>query len=178
MPYCSGACGGVFCPPGTACICDYVGSCGCGIGGGVGASCPVQAGQLCAPGLVCADEVCVQPGAVGEPCVFEFCVDEAFCTQDLLCEALRPPDEPCENAYECASWSCVDGLCAGPGDAGDPCAFPRQTCKPGLTCINGGTGGVCVVLVPPGGACTYFDECQGLAYCADGACVPTICEAL
>lgn len=136
--------------------------------------CP--AGRYCQPPTYSPEEEqtlcarCVGPLSADDACVPSWDGLEVPCEDGLVCgpnwdddraTVCTPPrggGEGCLADADCAGGFCVPSLsrCDDTGFEGDACAYPLA-CRPGLTCIQQ----VCEVAVPPGGACTSSDECEG-----------------
>ena len=117
--------------------------------GGVGSSC--AAADECSGGLVCAADVCINPGTVGI---------------DGSCSANRD----CATGLQCA----LSGVCApaGGGTVGTPCASGAD-CRSELRCELDGLGGTCqqTGTGDVGASCVGASDClAGLTCTAGGVC--------
>jgi hypothetical protein len=104
----------------------------------LGSSCGTSAGFIstCAPGLLCSADTktCVKPGVKGDTC-----------TATKTCDIF---------------YSCVDGVCASPGDVGATCGTNAGTCKLELFCNP--TTSKCAERLTEGSVCTSAECAFGL----------------
>lgn len=117
--------------------------------GGTGATCSTAA--QCAPGLVCAADVCIFPGTVGV---------------GANCSANRD----CSTGLQCA----LNGICSpAGGGAIDSACVSGADCMSTLRCQLDGFGGTCQADGPGevGATCDASDDClAGLACSSGGRC--------
>lgn len=142
--------------------------------GGAGTTC--AAADECAPGFVCAADVCIFPGTVG---VGGSCSANRDCSTGLQCalNGICAPagggaiDTPCVSGADCMSTlHCeLDGLggtcqASGTGDVGATCAAPAD-CLAGLACSGSGECIRAVDAYPPyAGVTCGGDESPFRAY--------------
>jgi hypothetical protein len=64
----------------------------------------------CAAGFACVDDLCVAIAARGESCLSNPCDDGLFC-DGAVCAPVKEAGSSCDLDDECASFTCVDGVC-------------------------------------------------------------------
>jgi len=146
-------------------------------------------GDLCAPGLQCLANVCVDvslPVAIGDVCRFSWqnlpCVDGAFCAYNFetaldICVASPAPGDSCSDTGQCgiaADGLVCDnsvGICEVAPGPGEPCA-DQNTCAPGNYC-DGGKDFTCQPKFGIGDGCSANAVCP-----VDATCQSNVCTAV
>jgi hypothetical protein len=105
----------------------------------------VSEGGACGPDAICqagldcygsANPTCVRVGGVGAQCATAFCdMSEAVCDEStLVCAAPPQGGDACASSADCGFvFACLNGACARPGAAGEPCVGPAD----GTQCQHG-----------------------------------------
>lgn len=134
---------------------------------GCGAADECASGLLCAPlpcrGFTC-ERICVAPTTEGGPCAAE-----DVCLDGLTCRAGRCARVP--EGASCAAdgcgpdQACVDDVCEGLAEQGEPCAT-NSSCRSPYTC----NGAICVG-TDVGDLCPSEDACPGELICMASRCV-------
>ncbi len=76
----------------------------------VGAVCDSM-NALCKVGLMCINEKCVVPGAVGDACEYVGCGPGLYCTDNNECAERGDVGAACSDGWHCKSMECVQGAC-------------------------------------------------------------------
>ena len=179
---------GVYCAEGLACAFDFAsGAEGCALLPELGASCAlgVRGPSICADGLGCVENTCVEMPQLGDPCTVDNrCAEDLGCdfTRDgSFCATRRGSGEHCDSTSVC-----LDGLfcdfevleCTPFYELGETCSQGGE-CGEGRACLPNAIGDYQCTINPEEG-----DSCVGT--CADGLfcevqssvsnCAPAICD--
>jgi hypothetical protein len=124
---------------------------------------------FCVEGTYCDTQEtnrCQRTPGPGEPCPANICTEGSWCNHEYLearCDPIAAVGTPCASDEGCFSGYCVDGICQGLPQLGEPC---WDECSGDLFC----DGGVCTVPQGLGQSCASLP-------CKDGlGCVNNVCQ--
>lgn len=160
-------CAGTGCPPTAGTCIPLQGSGG-----------PCMGNLECVEGLVCANQQCQQPPALGEACTGQNCADlDSVCgSTSATCIARGATGAPCTSSAECTPVdSCGPaGTCVPRPRFGDPCSVSND-CIDASFCDP--VGHTCIAPELDGLPCQVNRECQsGHCNLASQTCfTPAVC---
>ncbi len=165
-------------------VCERDGPCGlCARVRGLGSECSGE-GEGCEPDLVCFDDICLQPGRIGEGCSARPCQEGLTCL-NKQCRPLGGTGSVCEDSDDCRR---DDGLFCFKKDDGqvNGVCQPVRNARMGQACgHNQGVETVCVEATSCQAEKSGDDHCVSPAVdgeaCGDGAkgrpcALPSVCE--